>query len=79
MDASVVMGDDRPCNMEGIGMVHIKMFDGIVRELKEVRYVPQLKRHLISFGALEPLSLEVSIGDGIFKMTRDLMVVLKDI
>ena len=35
---SVVMGDDRLCNMEGISMVHIKMFDGMVQELKEVRY-----------------------------------------
>jgi len=39
----VVMGDDRPCNMEGIGTIHIKMFDEMVQELKEVRYVPQLK------------------------------------
>ena len=37
---SVIMGDDRPCNMEGIGTTQIKMFDGIIRELKEVRYVP---------------------------------------
>ena len=37
---SVIMGDDRPCNMEGIGTVQIKMFDGMVLELKEVRYVP---------------------------------------
>ena len=33
---SIVMGDDRPCNMEGIGIIPIKMFDGIVRELKNV-------------------------------------------
>jgi len=26
----VVLADDRPCNMEGIGIVHIKMFDGMV-------------------------------------------------
>ena len=41
-----VMGDDHPCNVEGIGTVRIKMFDVIVRELKEVRSVPQLKRIL---------------------------------
>ena len=29
-----VMGDDHPCNMEGIGTVRMKMFDGILRELK---------------------------------------------
>ena len=43
-----VMGNDHPCNMEGMGTVYIKMDDGIVHELKEVRYVPQLKRNLIS-------------------------------
>ena len=37
---SVVMGDDRPCHMKGIGTVLVKMFDGMVRELKNVRYVP---------------------------------------
>ena len=40
-----VMGD-HPCNIEGMGTVRIKMDDGIVRELKEVRYVPHLKRNL---------------------------------
>ena len=41
-----IMGDDHPCNMEGIGTVHIKMFDRMVRELKEVGYVSQLKGNL---------------------------------
>ena len=69
------MGDDRPCNMEGIGTVQIKIFDGMIRELKEVRYLPQLKRNLISVGALKTLGLEVSIKDGILKMTKGSMVV----
>jgi len=76
---SVVKGDDRPCNMKGTDTVHIKMFDGMVRELKKVRYVPRLKRNHISVGALKTLGLEVYIRDGVLKMTRDLMVVLKDI
>ena len=42
----VIMGDDRLCDMEGIGTVQIKMFDGMIRELKEVMYVPQLKKIL---------------------------------
>ena len=51
------MGDDHSCNLEGIGIVRIKMDDGIVRELKEMRYVAQLKRNLISVGDLEALAL----------------------
>jgi len=41
---SVIMSDDHPYNMEGIGTVQIKMFDEMVPELKEVRYVPQVKK-----------------------------------
>jgi len=37
---SVIIGADLPYNMKGIGTVQIKMFDGIVQELKEVRYIP---------------------------------------
>ena len=35
-----VVGDDHLYNIEGMGTVCIKMDDGIVQELKEVRYVP---------------------------------------
>ena len=77
------MGDDHPCNVEGIGTVRIKMFDGIVRELKKVRYVPQLKRNLISVGVLETLGLVLSIRDtirdGVFKMTKGSIVVMKGV
>ena len=53
------MGDDHPCTMKGVGTIQIKIFDGMIRELKEVRYVPQLKRNFISVGPLETLGLVV--------------------
>jgi len=40
------------------------MIDGMVRELKEVRYVPQVKKNLISVDALEALGYAISIRDG---------------
>ena len=64
------MGDDHLCNVEGMSTVHIKMDDGIVRELKDVRYVPQLKRNFNSVGTLKTLDLVVSIRDGVLKMTK---------
>ena len=76
---SIIMGDDRSCNIEEIGMVLIRLFDEIVRELKEVRHVPQLKRNLVLIGALETLGLELSIRDGVLKMTKGSMVVMIDI
>jgi len=73
------MGYNRLYNMEGIGTVQIKMFDGMVQKLKEVKYVPQFKRNLIAVGALEALGHGVSIRDGILKMTKGSMVVLKGV
>jgi len=59
--------------------MQIKMLDGMVRELKEVRYVPQFKKNLISVGALKTLGLEVYIGDGVLKMTKSSMVISKGV
>ena len=42
----------------------VLQFDGMVRELKEV------KRNLISVGALESLGLGVSIKEGVLRMTK---------
>ena len=55
------------------------MEDGIVRELKEVRYIPQLKRNLIFIGALEALDLVISIQNGALKMIKGSMVVMKGV
>ena len=55
------------------------MFDRMMRKLKEVRYIPQLKRNFISVGALKILGLKVSIKDGVLKMTKGSMVVLKGV
>jgi len=73
------MGDDHSCNVKRISTVRIKMFDGMVCKLKEVKYVPQLKRNLISVDALKTLGLVVLIRDGVFKMTKGSMVVMKGI
>ena len=47
------MGDDHTCQLVDKGTVRIRMYDGILRELKEVRYIPHMTKNLISVGALE--------------------------
>ncbi|KAE8715810.1 hypothetical protein F3Y22_tig00110160pilonHSYRG00625 [Hibiscus syriacus] len=49
---SVYLGDDRCCNIVGIGDVKIKMYDGSVRTSYGVRHIPDLKKNLISLGTL---------------------------
>ena len=74
-----VIGDDHPCNVEGMGTNYINMDDRIVRELKEMMYVSQLKRNFISIGALEALSRMISIRDGVLKMIKGSILVMKGV
>ncbi|KAH9733955.1 Integrase catalytic domain-containing protein [Citrus sinensis] len=77
--SAVVMGNDQPCRTVGIGTIRLKMFDGMVRELKKVRFVLALKKNLISVGALEAKGYKVTIEDGIIKFTHGAMVILQGV
>ena len=55
------------------------MFDGMIRELKEVRFVPALKKNLIFVGALEAKGYKVTIEDGTMKFTHGAMVILQGV
>ncbi|CAA0831937.1 Probable prolyl 4-hydroxylase 11 [Striga hermonthica] len=41
---SVFLGDDRCCGIVGIGDVKIRMYDGTVMTLCDVRHIPELKK-----------------------------------
>ena len=67
------------CYIERIGTVCIKLLDGVIRELKDVRYVPQLNKNLISVKVLEAHGLRGTLGEGVLKMSNGSLVVLKGI
>ena len=48
--------------IEGRDIVRIKLFDGMIRELKNVMYVLQLRKNLTSVGALKVQFLKMSNG-----------------
>ena len=49
----MLMGNNASYKIVGIGTVKIKMFDGIVTTLNDVRHVLNLKRNLISLSTLD--------------------------
>jgi hypothetical protein len=71
------MGDNSPCTVVGMGTVQIKMFDGIVRTLTEVRHVPSMSRNLISLSTLDTKGYKYTAGDGVIKVTKGSLVVIK--
>ncbi len=74
---SVRMGDDNPRPIVGIGSIMIKMHDGIVRTLTDVRHVPGMKRNLISLSTLDNKGYDWSGGDGILKVKKGSLIVMK--
>ncbi|KAG8498774.1 hypothetical protein CXB51_005214 [Gossypium anomalum] len=49
----VLMGNNTLCKIAGVGTIKVKMFDGVVRTLSDIRHVPELKRNLISLSTLD--------------------------
>ncbi|KAI9198938.1 hypothetical protein LWI28_024753 [Acer negundo] len=52
---SVFMGNDHALKIDGIGTIKIKMHDGTIRTIYEVRHVKGLKKNLLSLGQLDDL------------------------
>ncbi|KAG9454909.1 hypothetical protein H6P81_007813 [Aristolochia fimbriata] len=73
----VLMGNNAACKTVGMGTIKIKMFDGIVRTLADVRYVLELKKNLISLGALDSNGCSFNTTGGIMKVKKGSMVIMK--
>ncbi len=74
---SVLMGNDASCKVVGIGNIKIRMFDGVVRTLCDVRHIPDLKKNLISLGALDSNGFSFKSEGGAMKVLKGVMVVMK--
>ncbi|WVZ88330.1 hypothetical protein U9M48_034864 [Paspalum notatum var. saurae] len=74
---SVRMGDDRPCQIVGIGSVQIKMHDGIVRTLTDVRHIPDMTKNLISLSTLDGKGYKYSGGGGVLNVSKGSLIVMK--
>ncbi|TXG72438.1 hypothetical protein EZV62_001017 [Acer yangbiense] len=73
----VLMGNDACCKVTGIGSVKLKLHDGMVKTLTDVRYIPDLKRNLISLGVLDSNGYCYKAQNGVLKVMKGSMVVMK--
>ncbi|KAG8480835.1 hypothetical protein CXB51_025306 [Gossypium anomalum] len=70
----VLMGNNASCKIAGVGTIKVKMFDGVVRTLSDVRYVPELKRNLISLSTLDSKGYRYTAESGGSTVTGDAAV-----
>ena len=72
----VLLGDNRECKIRGIGKVRVQLKDGSSFVLNNVRYIPELKRNLISLGTLEKEGYTVKLQSGKIKVINGSRVIL---
>ena len=72
-------GNRHTCQIEEISTIRIKLFDGMIREMKDVSYVTQLQKNLISVGTLKMQGLRGTLGEGVLKISSSLLAVMKSI
>jgi hypothetical protein len=73
----VTMGNGAHCKITGTGNIRIKMFDGVVRTLCDVRHVLEVEKNLISLGTLDSNGYGYKSVGGVMKVTKGAMVVMK--
>ncbi|GKA58054.1 retrovirus-related pol polyprotein from transposon TNT 1-94, partial [Tanacetum coccineum] len=73
----VRLADDKTLDIAGVGDVVLKTSFGTSWTLKDVRYIPGLKRRLISVGQLDEEGYHVGFRDQQWKVTKGSLVVAR--
>ncbi|KAE8716394.1 hypothetical protein F3Y22_tig00110121pilonHSYRG00025 [Hibiscus syriacus] len=76
---TVLLGDNKACKVVGSGTIRIRMFDGAERILQQVKYIPELKRNLISLGMLESSGYYFKAGNGCIRVTKGSLIAMKGV
>ncbi|KAH9753523.1 hypothetical protein KPL71_015101 [Citrus sinensis] len=73
----VYMGNDHALEIAGIGTIKIKIFDGTIRTIGEVRHVNGLKKNLLSLGQMDSHGYKTHMENGIMKIVKGALVLMK--
>ncbi|GJU38495.1 retrovirus-related pol polyprotein from transposon TNT 1-94 [Tanacetum coccineum] len=74
---SVYSCNDNELKIIGIGSIMVKMHNGIVRTIRDVRHVEGLKKNLLSLGQLDDLGCKVEIQNKIMKVIKGALVLMR--
>ncbi|GJZ70746.1 retrovirus-related pol polyprotein from transposon TNT 1-94, partial [Tanacetum coccineum] len=72
---TVLLGDNRACVIRGTRKVRVQMKDGSSFVLENVRYIPELKRNLISLSTLHREGYTVKLQNGRVKVIKGSLMV----
>ena len=71
------MGNNASCKVVGRGTIKIKMYNSMIRTLTNVKHIPNLKKNLISLGALDEKGYRFKAANRVLKVSKGALVVMK--
>jgi len=71
------IGNDHALEIAGISTIKLKMYDGSIRTISRVRHVKGLKKNLLSVGQFDSLGYKIRTDNGIMKIVKGALMVLK--
>ena len=74
---NVLIGNNMSCKTISIRSIKIRIHDGIIRTLSNVRHVPDLKKNLISLGTLDANGYKFLAEGGVLRVSKGSLVVMK--
>ncbi|KAE8674537.1 hypothetical protein F3Y22_tig00111745pilonHSYRG00059 [Hibiscus syriacus] len=74
---SVYSCNDHALEIVGVGTIKLKMYDGTIKVVRDVRHVKGLKKNLLSYGLLDNNASKIETRKRIMKVFRGALVVLK--
>lgn len=74
---SIMIGNDDPCKVVGIENIKIKMFDGVVWTLCDVKHITDLRKNLIILGTLDHKGFNFKFKGEVLKVSKGVMIVMK--
>ena len=72
-----MLGNDQVCEVKGIGEIKLKMSNGSIKIQTEVRFIPKIRRNLISIGVLESKGYKFESADGILRVTKNSRIIME--
>jgi len=73
----VRLGNNKAYRIQGMATIRLKMFDDCDFLLKNVRYIPELKRNLISISVFDGLGYCTRIECGMMRISHGALVIAK--
>ena len=66
---TLLIGNNKACKVQGIGQIKLRIFDNKEMLLHDVRYVPELKRNLMSISMFDVMGYSTKVEGGMMKVS----------